>query len=67
MPDTETDLLHGTSLFLFFIGPWTYSTRTVVGDSYFASVGAVEELEKLNMGFIGVVKTSTIRFTISYL
>ena len=40
VPDSETGLLHGTCLLLFFIVPWTYSTRKVVGDSYFLLVGS---------------------------
>ena len=34
---------------------------------YFSSLGSAEELEKLNMGFIGVVKTATTRFPVAYL
>ena len=67
MPYAETGLIHGNCILLFLIGIWNYSTRTVVGDSYFALVGAAKELEKLKMGFIGVVKTSTRRFPMTYL
>ena len=33
IPDAETVLLHGTRVLLYLIAPWTYSSRTVVGDS----------------------------------
>ena len=67
VPDAETGLIYGTRILLFLIVRWTYSMQTVAGDSYFPSVGAAEELKKLKMQLIGVVKTSTRRFPISYL
>jgi hypothetical protein len=67
VPDAETGLLHGTRILLFLVGPWIYSSRTVVGDSYFASVGAGEQLQMVGLGFIGVVKTATKRFPMQYL
>ena len=36
VPDADTGLLHGTNLLLFLVGPWTYSTRKVVGGFYFS-------------------------------
>ena len=33
IPHAETVLLHGTCVLLYLIAPWTYSLRTVVGDS----------------------------------
>ena len=45
VPDAEAGILYGTRLLLFLIRPWAYSTQTVVGESYFASVGDAEELE----------------------
>ena len=65
--DTETGILHRTRLLLFLINPWMYTGRTVVGDSYFASVGAAKQLENVGMGFIGVVKTATRRLPMTYL
>ena len=63
----EDGMLHGTRILLFLIDPWVYSGRTVVGDSYFASVGAALALAELQMGFIGVVKTATKNFPMAYL
>jgi Transposase IS4 len=39
----------------------------VCADSYFASVGAVEELMQSKMRFIGVIKTATRKFPMAYL
>ena len=55
-PDSDTGIIHSTYILLLF-----------VGYSYFMLVGATEELEKLKMGFIGVVKNSTRRFPMAYL
>ena len=63
----EDGILHGTRILLFLVDPWAYSGRTVVGDSYFASVGAAEQLDNINLGFIGVVKTATKKFPMQYL
>jgi hypothetical protein len=60
-------MLHGTMILLFLVGPWLYTNRTTVGDSYFASVGAAYTLHERGMGFIGVVKTATKRFPMGYL
>jgi Transposase IS4 len=60
-------LLHGTQVLKELVQPWSMSDRCVCADSYFASVGAVEELQRMRMRFIGVVKTSTRRFPMDYL
>jgi Transposase IS4 len=60
-------LLHGTKILKFLILPWQFSDRMVCADSYFASVGAAEELRRMRMRFIGVVKTATKKFPMSYL
>jgi Transposase IS4 len=60
-------LLHGTKVLKYLIEPWNFSDRMVCADSYFASVGAAEELKRLGMRFIGVVKTATRRFPMAYL
>ena len=67
MVESEDGILHGARILIFLVDPWAYSGRTVVGDSYFASVGAAEELANINLGFIGVVKTATKRFPMQYL
>lgn len=67
LEEDQVGLLHGTKVLLSLIEPWIYSRRTVLGDSYFASVGAAEKLASLGLGFIGVVKTATKRFPMRYL
>ena len=42
--------------------PWHRSGRTVVGDSAFSSVGTCVQLNKVNMGYIGMVKQATKYF-----
>ena len=39
----------------------------ICAGSYFASVTTVEELEKISLCFIGLVKTSTKKFPMDYL
>ena len=39
----------------------------MVGDSYFALIGAAISLDEINLGFIGVVKTATIKIPMAYL
>jgi hypothetical protein len=64
----EDGLLHGTVVLKRLLQPWAgKGDRVVCADSYFASVGAAEELEKMGLGFIGVVKTATKRFPTAYL
>jgi hypothetical protein len=59
----EDGLLHGTVILKRLLKPWSgQGDRVVCADSYFASVGAAEELEKMGLGFIGVVKTATRQF-----
>ena len=66
--EDENGLLHGTSILLELTKPWhNKGDRVVCADSYFASVGAAEEMEKKGLGFIGVVKTATKRFPQAYL
>jgi Transposase IS4 len=55
-------LLHGTGVLKHLIIPWVRSGRIVCADSYFASVGTAEELLRLGLRFIGVVKTATRRY-----
>ena len=51
----------------FLSSPWDHKDRLICADSYFASVTTVEELEKLSLRFIGVVKTATKKFPMAYL
>jgi hypothetical protein len=64
----EDGLLHGTVILKRLLEPWAgQGDRVVCANSYFASVGAAEELEKMGLGFIGVVKTTTRRFPQAHL
>ena len=47
--------------------PWANSQRGVCADSYFASVSSAEEMMRLGLRFIGVVKTATKKFPMAYL
>ena len=65
---TDNDgLLHGTKVLRSLVQPWAFSDRTVVADSYFSSVGAADEMSRLGIGFIGVVKTATRQYPLQYL
>ena len=59
----ETRLLHGTQVLKGLVLPWANSDRVVCAESYFASVGAAEELKRIGLWFIGVVKTATRRYS----
>ena len=58
----ETRLLHGTQVLKGLVLPWANSDRVVCTDSYFASVGAAEELKRIGLRFIGVIKTATRQY-----
>ena len=51
-------LLHGTKVIIHLVNPWRNTWCTVCTDSYFSSVPAVDDLEKIGPHFIGVVKTA---------
>ena len=61
------ELLHGTLVTKQLVLPWAHSGRIVCADSYFASVGCVRELKRLGLRFIGVVKTATREYPMTYL
>jgi hypothetical protein len=63
----DTGLLHGTSVLKYLVEPWAFSEQIVCADSYFASVGAALELQRIGLCFIGVVKTATHQFPMHYL
>ena len=65
--EEENGLLHGTVVLKQLVRSWFYTDRIVCADSYFASVGAAEELLRYRTRFIGVVKTATKRYPMSYL
>ena len=49
------------------VAPWNNSWRVVCGDSFLASVTAAEEMVRLRLHFIGVVKTATRKYPKQYL
>ena len=65
--DDDEGFPHGFKVLRFLSSPWAHTDRLICSDSYFASVTAVEELEKLGLRFIGVVKTATKKFPMAYL
>jgi hypothetical protein len=66
--DNEVDgLPHGTKVLKSLVEPWSHSDRIVCADSYFASVKTAEEMRKIGLHFIGVVKTAKKCFPMEYL
>ena len=58
---------HGTNVLKFLVEPWVRTDRCVCADSYFASINAVTVMRTMGLHFIGVVKTATKKFPMSYL
>ena len=58
---------HGTNVLKFLVEPWVRTDRCVCADSYFASINAVTVMRMMGLHFIGVVKTATKKFPMSYL
>ena len=58
---------HGTNVLKFLVEPWVRMDRCVCADSYFASINAVTVMRTMGLHFIGVVKTATKKFPMSYL
>ena len=58
---------HGTNVLKFMVEPWVRTDHCVCVDSYFASINAVTVMRTMGLHFIGVVKTATKKFPMSYL
>ena len=58
---------HGTIVLKFLVEPWVRTDCCVCVDSYFTSVNAVTVMRMMGLRFIGVVKTATKKFPMSYL
>ena len=58
---------HGTNVLKFLVEPWVRTDCCECADSYFASINAVTVLRMMGLRFIGVVKTATKKFPMSYL
>jgi hypothetical protein len=63
----ESELNHGTKILKELVEHWARSNWCVCADSYFASVNAAEAMKSIGLRFIGVVKTATKQFPMSYL
>jgi len=63
----NSNLLHGTQVLKELVLPWANSGRVVCADSYFSSVGAAIEMTRIGLCFIGVVKTATRGYPMTYL
>ena len=58
---------HGTNVLKFLVEPWVRTDRCVRADSYFTSINSVTAMRMMGLRFIGVVKTATKKFPLSYL
>ena len=58
---------HGTSIIKYLVLPWSNSERGVCADSCFSLVSSAEDMMRIGILFIGVVKTSTRTFPMAYL
>ena len=58
---------HGTNVLKFLVEPWVRMDHCVCANSYFASINAVTVMRMMGLHFIGVVKTATKKFPMSYL
>ena len=58
---------HGTNVLKFLVEPWVRTDCCVCANSYFVSVNAVTVMRMMGLCFIGVVKTATKKFSMSYL
>jgi hypothetical protein len=60
-------LVHGAAILKSLVLPWARTDRIVCANSNIASVGALRELKRIGLRFIGVAKTATWQFPQSYL
>ena len=60
-------IAHGTQILKYLTLHLANSNRRVCADSYFVSVSSAEELMKIRLRFIDVVKTATKKYPMSYL
>lgn len=65
--EEERELPHGTVVLRRTFSPWAGTYRTVCTNSYSVSVEAAFTISAMGMHFIGVVKTASRKFLISYL
>ena len=60
-------LVHWTDIIKYLTLPWANSECGVCADSYFYAVSSAEEVIRLGLQIIGIVKTSTKKSHINYL
>lgn len=60
-------VLHGTEILKQLVQPWAYSNRAVYADSYFASGGATNARMLYGSKFIGVINTSTRKYSMGWI
>ena len=60
-------LQHGTAILKYLVVPWANSEQGVCADYYFSSVSSAEEMMRIGIRFIGLVKTATKTFPMAYL
>ena len=65
--ENNEGLQHGPAILKYLVVPWANSERGVCADSYFASVSSEEEMMRIGIRFIGVVKTATKTFPMAYI
>jgi hypothetical protein len=59
----DDGFLHGMVILKSLVLPWARTDRIICADSYFASGGALQELKRNGLHFIGgVVKTATRKY-----
>lgn len=63
----EVKMLHEIAVIRRFVEPWAGTQRIVCTDSYFASVEDADEMRKIGLRFIGVVKTACTKFQMKYM
>uniref|UniRef100_A0A7S1V4R2 PiggyBac transposable element-derived protein domain-containing protein n=1 Tax=Grammatophora oceanica TaxID=210454 RepID=A0A7S1V4R2_9STRA len=65
--ENQEGLIHGCLILKGLIMPWAHTNRIVCADSCFASVSTAQEMKRLGLRFVGVVKTATKKYPMSYL
>ena len=65
--DTNANINHGAATSRRIVEPFRNSNRFICRNSYFGSVATVQELLRVGMRFIGVVKIAHRNFRLEYL
>ena len=65
--ENNEGLQHGTPILKYLVVSWANSERGVCAHSYFALVSSAEDMMRIGIHFIGVVKTATKKFPVAYL